>query len=631
MYPPPHPLQPQISHSSIPPSQQYQSHMDHQTSSVPQISYHSPQASTQPMTEFPQVDSCLVVPVVTVQQVQGRQGQSYSGTSYKGNATSSGGNNISEEERVVKCYNCQGEEHIARQCTHPKRPRNVAWFKEKAMLAEAQEAGQILDEEQLTEDLDAYDSDCDDVSNAKTVMMANLSDCANMGTIRLRKDRRVLGVIDGLPRTVYHVIYLGGKALIEREIGLRVADSHTGNHPEDDFMPLKTIRRSHGAIRKRIPFDLEGEDFEPKRRDEEDLSFLPKESSPSFSIGSPSMSVNIEPPRADEEPVLQPVEVTTDSRVSPKPEFFVVHLGSVAARIKDRKCKTRGGSSRPPVKRKLASGSSNSRATRDKTSTSKDDVPFLTVFDDKEGLSDIPELKYATACYLNISAITPPVWKNHLDNHMDVELLDLHDRCYARQVVVDNAVNRRSRELLAVIEKLRGECDVIKERGEPGKKSLRVFEPNEVDDVKRDRMEVVSKVVPYAAMELVHSDDLGSLVGRLVSSAIFYGRCKALEQVAGMKEPFDLSKVKGYRPSYKKEHDQASNDLATATFPWLSKFVADPSAPVEVLLSKKPLSIQRPAPSKTQAFVASSHKATPSSILASNLMSPPADASVVKP
>ncbi|GJR52322.1 hypothetical protein Tco_1402843 [Tanacetum coccineum] len=42
-----------------------------------------------------------------------------------------------------------GEGHMARQCTQPKRPRNVAWFKEKSMLAEAQEAGQILDEEQL--------------------------------------------------------------------------------------------------------------------------------------------------------------------------------------------------------------------------------------------------------------------------------------------------------------------------------------------------------------------------------------------------------------------------------------------------------------------------------------------------
>ncbi|GJV28697.1 retrovirus-related pol polyprotein from transposon TNT 1-94 [Tanacetum coccineum] len=89
---------------------------------------------------------------------------------------------------------------MARQCTQPKRPMNEAWYKEKAMLAKAQEAGQILDEEQLafladlgvpdgqavqtiipnnaafhTEDLDTYDSDCDDISNAQAVLMANIS------------------------------------------------------------------------------------------------------------------------------------------------------------------------------------------------------------------------------------------------------------------------------------------------------------------------------------------------------------------------------------------------------------------------------------------------------------------------
>ncbi|GJW58594.1 integrase, catalytic region, zinc finger, CCHC-type containing protein [Tanacetum coccineum] len=112
----------------------------------------------------------------------GRQGQSYSGNGYKSNATSSGGNNSSGQARIVKCYNCQGEVHMARQCTQPKRPRNVAWYKEKAMLAEAQEAKQIFNEEQLafladpgTEDLDTYDYDCDDISNAKAVLMANIS------------------------------------------------------------------------------------------------------------------------------------------------------------------------------------------------------------------------------------------------------------------------------------------------------------------------------------------------------------------------------------------------------------------------------------------------------------------------
>ncbi|GJR62441.1 integrase, catalytic region, zinc finger, CCHC-type containing protein [Tanacetum coccineum] len=171
----PHLSQPQISHSSIPPSQQYQSYMDHQTSSVPPIAYHSPQASTQPMTEFPQMESGLVVHVFTqgddliaclnkamaflsasrFPSTNNKLITSFNTRNYatiqddKGNATSSGGNNAEGQVRVVKCYNCQGEGHMARQCTKPKRPRNDTWFKEKAMLAEVQESCQILDEEQL--------------------------------------------------------------------------------------------------------------------------------------------------------------------------------------------------------------------------------------------------------------------------------------------------------------------------------------------------------------------------------------------------------------------------------------------------------------------------------------------------
>ncbi|GJX22776.1 copia protein [Tanacetum coccineum] len=86
---------------------------------------------------------------VTIQQIQGRQSQSYAGTGNRGNATTSKGNYAAGQPRVMKCYNCQGEGNMARQCTQPKRPRNTTWFKEKLMLAEAQEAGQILDEEQL--------------------------------------------------------------------------------------------------------------------------------------------------------------------------------------------------------------------------------------------------------------------------------------------------------------------------------------------------------------------------------------------------------------------------------------------------------------------------------------------------
>ncbi|GJZ21257.1 retrovirus-related pol polyprotein from transposon TNT 1-94 [Tanacetum coccineum] len=101
-------------------------------------------------------------------------------------------------------------------------------------------------------------------------------------------------------------------------------------------------------------------------KDEEDLSFLTKELSPAFGTGSPSVPVNIEPLMTDEKPVLQPTEATAYSGGSPKHELFVVHPGSVADRIKNKKCKTRGGSSMPPIKRRLTPGSLTTRATRAK-------------------------------------------------------------------------------------------------------------------------------------------------------------------------------------------------------------------------------------------------------------------------
>ncbi|GJU64731.1 hypothetical protein Tco_1246566 [Tanacetum coccineum] len=177
--------------------------MNHQTSSVSQIAYQSPQVTIQPMTESPVVDLSFFVPVFSpgddpISYLS--NGFSNSCSFLKSNATSSEGNNASGQAMVVKCYNYQGEGHMARQCTQPKRPRNATWYKKKVMLAEAHEAGQILDEGQLTflvdlgvpdgqavktiipnnaafqtEDLDTYDYDCDDISNAKAVLMANIS------------------------------------------------------------------------------------------------------------------------------------------------------------------------------------------------------------------------------------------------------------------------------------------------------------------------------------------------------------------------------------------------------------------------------------------------------------------------
>ncbi|GKE96095.1 integrase, catalytic region, zinc finger, CCHC-type containing protein [Tanacetum coccineum] len=104
------------------------------------------------------------------------------------------------KQRTVICYNCKGEGHMSKQCTKLKRKRDDSWFKDKLLLVQAQANGQILHEEELAflaypgiaegqatqtiithnaayqaDDLDAYDSDCDERNTAKVALMANLS------------------------------------------------------------------------------------------------------------------------------------------------------------------------------------------------------------------------------------------------------------------------------------------------------------------------------------------------------------------------------------------------------------------------------------------------------------------------
>ncbi|GKA08873.1 integrase, catalytic region, zinc finger, CCHC-type containing protein, partial [Tanacetum coccineum] len=135
---------------------------------------------------------------ITLQPVQGRQIYFALGTSKTYTPGASGSN--SGKQRTVICYNCKGEGHMSKQCTKPKRKRDDSWFKEKVLLVQAQANGQILHEEELAiladpgiadgqgtqtvithnaayqaDDLDTYDSDCDELNTAKVALMMNLS------------------------------------------------------------------------------------------------------------------------------------------------------------------------------------------------------------------------------------------------------------------------------------------------------------------------------------------------------------------------------------------------------------------------------------------------------------------------
>ncbi|GKA76885.1 putative ribonuclease H-like domain-containing protein [Tanacetum coccineum] len=79
-------------------------------------------------------------------------------------AGASGSN--SGKQRTIICYNCKGEGHMSKQCTKPKRKQDDSWFKDKVLLVQAQANA---------DDLDAYDSDCDELNTTKVALMANLS------------------------------------------------------------------------------------------------------------------------------------------------------------------------------------------------------------------------------------------------------------------------------------------------------------------------------------------------------------------------------------------------------------------------------------------------------------------------
>nr|GFB33415.1 hypothetical protein [Tanacetum cinerariifolium] len=89
---------------------------------------------------------------------------------------------------------------MSKRCTKPKQKRDDVWFKDKMLLVQAQANDQILHEEELDflanpgiaegqatravithnatyqgDDLDPYDSDCDELNIPKVALMANLS------------------------------------------------------------------------------------------------------------------------------------------------------------------------------------------------------------------------------------------------------------------------------------------------------------------------------------------------------------------------------------------------------------------------------------------------------------------------
>ncbi|GJV31623.1 retrovirus-related pol polyprotein from transposon TNT 1-94 [Tanacetum coccineum] len=107
------------------------------------------------------------------------------------------GNVIGNNGNLIRCYNCRGLGHLARNCTVRPRRRDVAYLHTQLLIAQKEEAGIQLQAEEF--DLMAAAADLDEIKE-NYILMANLQQASTSGT---QTDKAPVYDSDGLAE-VHH-------------------------------------------------------------------------------------------------------------------------------------------------------------------------------------------------------------------------------------------------------------------------------------------------------------------------------------------------------------------------------------------------------------------------------------------